>query len=363
MQLAPSPAAPSLTIAGRVVGPGEDPLLIAAIGVNHDGRLARALRLVEAAWEAGADAVKLQLFRATRLVHATARLATYQQGHAANPADLLRGLELEDEATDKVVHAIRQAGMLPIATPFSPDDVDRVAELRLPAVKLASPDLVNDLLFDAALALGLPVIASTGASRQDEIDRAVARVTRTGGKLALLHCVSSYPTPDAEAGLGRVADLARRHGVVVVYSDHTQNLNSGALAVAAGASIVEKHLTHDRSARGPDHAASADPRQFREYACRLREARAMLGDVAAARAPLAGEADVRAQSRQSLVARSTIAAGQAVTRDALTCQRPGIGVPVAKLDDVIGMLAVRDVPAGAMLDWSDLAIAPVRRAA
>ncbi len=353
---APSPA--TLNLASRSVGPGEPALVIAEIGVNHDGRLDRALRLVEAAWEAGADAVKLQLFKAHRLVHATARLATYQQATgAASPTELLRRCELDDHAVEQVVHAIRQAGMLPIATPFSPEDVQRVADLGLPAVKLASPDLVNTLLLDACASLNVPMLVSTGASKQDEINAAVARLSNASADFALLHCVSSYPTADGDADLARISELASRYGRLVGYSDHTQNLSSGALAVAAGASIVEKHLTHDRNAKGPDHAASADPRQFREYTFRLREAESLLGNASADRTSQKCEADVRTQSRQSLVAGRTIPAGHEITIDALTCQRPGTGVSASKLDEVVGMIAVRDIPAGSMLDWSDLDIA------
>ncbi len=346
-----------LDIAGHVVGAGEPAFLIAEIGVNHDGRRDTAMRLVEAAWEGGADAVKLQVFSAGKLVHPRARLAAYQVATgAASPNELLKRLELDDETLGDVVGAIRQAGMIPIATPFSPDDVDRVADLQLPAVKLASPDIINGLLINAVSELKLPMLLSTGASTQAEIDQTVFKLTEQDAAFALLHCVSSYPTADGDAGLARITDLAARYACVVGYSDHTENLSAGALAVAAGAKIVEKHLTHNRSARGPDHAASADPRQFIEYAHRLREAESLLG-ASSARTPLEAELDVRSQSRQSLVAKTTLPAGSIVTRESLTCQRPGTGVSVAKLEDIVGMIVTRKVPAGAMLDWADVNVA------
>ncbi|MEM1012123.1 MAG: N-acetylneuraminate synthase family protein, partial [Planctomycetota bacterium] len=347
--------ASSITINGRSVGQGHPTLVIAEIGVNHDGRLDRALALVESAWEAGADAVKLQLFKASRLVHAKARLASYQRTTgAASPVELLQRYELTEDEIARVIEAIRQTGMLPLATPFSPEDAATIRDFGLPAIKLASPDLVNPLLIDAAAELSLPMLVSTGASRQDEIETAVDHLRSQDATFALLHCVSSYPTLEADAELGRIGELARRFEVPAGYSDHTQNLSAGALAVAARATIIEKHLTHDRTAKGPDHAASADPRQFREYTFRLREAEQMVGTSAASRDVAPAEQDVRIQSRQSLVARNTINAGRPVTREDLTCQRPGTGIPTTKLEDVLGMIALSDIPAGSMLDWTDL---------
>lgn len=352
-----------LTMDGRDVGPDRPAMLIAEIGVNHDGNVDTAMRLVEAAWVGGADAVKLQLFRADRLVHPRARLADYQRSAGErSPSAMLKALELDDAAVEKIVTATRQAGMIPLATPFSPEDVRRVADLNLPAVKLASPDLVNPLLVDAAADLNVPLLLSTGAANESEIKGTVDRLRERHASFALLHCVSSYPTPDGDAELGRIAMLAGRYDCVVGYSDHTQNVMSGALAVAAGAKLVEKHLTHDRLARGPDHAASFDPNQFREYGYRLREAERMLA-APSCRSAGDGERDVRTQSRQSLVAVRTIRPGEPITRDALTCQRPGTGIPASALDRVLDLLAVREIPQGAMLDWTDLDAATSRRAA
>ncbi len=350
----PADSAHLLTIDDRTLGEGQDVFVIAEIGVNHDGDLPTALRLVDAACEAGADAVKLQLFRASRLLHAAAPLAQYQRdAGAADAAAMLRRYELPEPAVARVVEAIRAAGMVPLATPFSPEDVEQVAQLGLPAVKLASPDLVNPILTDAAAALGLPMLLSTGAATEAEIDWAVRRLRAAGAGFALLHCVSAYPTPAEAAGLAWIRRLAARHGVVAGYSDHTQVTGAGALAVAAGARIIEKHLTHDRAAPGPDHSASADPRQFRDYVRAIREAEAMLGAGEQRLHPV--ELDVRHVSRQSLVTRRPIRAGEPIARADLTCQRPGTGIPVQHVDRVVGMKAGRDIPAGAMLDWFDLA--------
>lgn len=343
-----------LTIASRTIGGSAPCFIIAEIGVNHDGRLETALALVQAAADAGADAVKLQLFKASRLVHRSARLADYQIAVGApDPATLLREYELAEQDVRRIVEAITAAAMVPLATPFSPEDLDIVADLSLPAVKLASPDLVNALLIDKAAALELPMLLSTGAATEAEVDWAVDRLDSLMARFALLHCVSAYPTPDAVANIGRMRELANRYGVCVGYSDHTQQLHAGAVAVAAGARIIEKHLTHDRTAAGPDHAASADPYQFAEYIRQIRLAERLLGSSGMAMQAI--ENDVREVSRQSLVARRDIAAGTLITPRDLTCQRPGTGISAQYLDEVIGKTARRPIRAGDMLtsaEWN-----------
>ena len=347
---------PALHLDGRRIGPREAAFVIAEIGVNHDGSVNRAIDLVKAARDAGADAIKLQLFSASRLVHRTAGLAGYQRAAGeTDQAAMLRRFELSPAEVERVVRAARDVGVVPLATPFSPEDVGQIAALDLPAIKLASPDLVNPLLLDAAADSGRLVLASTGAADESEIAWAVDRLAARRASFALLHCVSSYPTPDAAAHLRRVSTLRDRYDCVVGLSDHTQSEASGALAVAAGASVIEKHLTYDTTAAGPDHAASADPASFARYVARIREAEILLGAGVGERVPQACEVDVRTQSRQSLVACVTIPAGAAIERSMLTCQRPGTGISAARLDDVLGRIATRAIGAGDLLSFDDIA--------
>lgn len=345
----------TLNIANRPIGGSAPCFVVAEIGVNHDGRLETALALVEAAARAGADAVKLQIFRADHLVHRTAQLADYQRATgAADPAALLRACELGEDENSRIVQAIRDCGMIPLATPFSPEDVESVARLGLPAVKLASPDLVNALLLDRAARLGLPMILSTGAATGEEIAWAVRRLQAQDASFALLHCVSAYPTSDALANIARLRELAQ-HGVCVGYSDHTQQPLAGATAVAAGARIIEKHLTHDRSAPGPDHASSFDPQQFADYVGQIRLAEALLGQGLAHFQAV--ENDVRQVSRQSLVARREIPAGAAISSADLTCQRPGTGLLAQHVDLVVDRTTCRTIRAGEMLTAADFCLA------
>jgi N,N'-diacetyllegionaminate synthase len=347
----------SLTIDRRTISPVSPTLVIAEIGVNHDGSVARAVELVEHAHRAGADAVKLQIFRARTLMHASSAFAGYQAERCADatPAEMLRRYEMEPEAVERVVAAIRERGMLPIATPFSPEDVGLVGRLGLPAVKIASPDIVNRPLLREVAELGRPMLVSTGASTPMEIRTTVGWLREWGAAFALLHCVSSYPTPIEEANLCWISELAAAFGVPVGHSDHTTELLAGPLAVGAGATIIEKHLTYDRAAQGPDHEASFDPSQFAEYVRLIRRAERMRGTPG--RRVLSIEQDVRRVSRQSLVVRRALGAGERVREEDLTVQRPGTGIPAAEVGKVVGMRTKSAVAAGAMLSWDLLSAA------
>jgi N,N'-diacetyllegionaminate synthase len=342
-------------IEGKTIGAGRSTFVIAELGVNHDGSVNKAIDLVRIAGSCGADAVKLQLFRATSLLHPTCQMAAYQKKSLRDdtPIDMLRRYELGAEDTRKIVAAIRELNMVPIATPFSPSDLEAVERLRLQAIKIASPDLVNRPLLSAAAKLGKPLMLSTGAASIDEVERTSRWLTEEWhAKYALLHCISAYPVQKEEANLCWIAELARRFDVPIGYSDHTTETVAGALSAAAGATIVEKHLTYDTRAKGPDHAASADPTQFGRYVRLIREADVLRGKPG--KRVLDCEQDVRNVSRQSLVLRHDLQAGDVVKEEDLTVQRPGTGLSAALVTSAVGRRAVRHLTAGAMLQWDML---------
>ncbi len=345
-------AQPVLHIGTRAVGRDHPVYVIAELGVNHDGRLDRALRLLDAAAAAGADAVKLQYYRTDELLSADAQLAVYQREHAADAAALLRGLELSDADFAAVRDAARQRGLHLIVTCFSVEAAPRLRSLDVDAAKLASPDCVNTPLLEAVAALGKPLLISTGAADAAEVAALGAWLSERRLPAALLHCVSSYPTADADATLGAMAALPP--GYVRGYSDHTSAVDTGMLAVTAGACVLEKHLTYDRAAAGPDHAASLEPAQLRDYVRGVRRAESMRGS--ADKRVLECEHDVRRVSRQSLAATRDLNAGAALHRDDLIIRRPGTGLPAAWLDRVIGRPLRRDVPAGRLLRDGDVAL-------
>jgi len=217
------------------------------------------------------------------------------------------------------------------------------------AVKIASPDCVNLPLLHAVLGLGPPVLISTGAADLAELEPAL-RLGR-GHAVALLQCVSAYPTPTDQASLGAIADLARL-GVPVGYSDHTADLHTGAVAVACDAAVIEKHLTYDRQAHGPDHAASLDPAQFAHYVRLIRTAGAMIGTRGKQRLEI--EQDVYRVSRQSVCALRDLPSGHVLRRPDITVKRPGTGIPAARFEEVIGQRLRRAVAANHLLRDEDL---------
>jgi N,N'-diacetyllegionaminate synthase len=343
-----------LTIDGRTIGAGARTLVIAEIGVNHDGSVERALELVHLAAKAGADAVKLQIFRANALMHASTGFAEYQRERVedSDPIEMLRRYELTDSAIESVVETARSLNLIPIATPFSPDDLEIIERLDLPAIKIASPDLVNLPLLQRASRSGKPLLVSTGASTMREVRRTVAWLNGWQTAFALLHCVSSYPAAAEDANLSWISELAAEFDVPVGFSDHTTELTCGALSVAAGACIIEKHFTYDSTATGPDHSASADPQTFARYVAGIRSAEVLRGRPG--KRVLPAEEDVRSVSRQSLVLRHAMSAGEMIVESSLTVQRPGTGILAAEMAAVLGHRMRRSVPAGTMLQWEML---------
>lgn len=344
--------ASTFAIRGRTVARNGDPFVIAELGVNHDGLLDRALPLVDAAAEAGADAVKTQLFDAGRLLSAEAELAAYQETAATDLRAMLDALQLDPGAMQQVRDRAHAAGLAFIVTPFSVEQFDAMRSLQPDAVKIASPDCVNAPLIEAMGELDAPMLISIGAATGAEWQPIVAP-RRAGRPTAILHCVSAYPTPADQAGLAALADLRDATPGPVGYSDHTTSPLTGAFAVAAGATLIEKHLTHDTGAAGPDHAASFDPAAFAEYVRLIRDAAAArrgpgLDDVA----PI--EQDVRRVSRQSVCALRDLPAGHTLGRDDLTLKRPGVGLPAAELHRALGRRLAHALRADHLIRPEDL---------
>jgi N,N'-diacetyllegionaminate synthase len=342
----------SFRVGPAVVGDGGPVYVIAEAGVNHDGRVDVARELIHAAADAEADAVKFQVFSADRLVTRKAPTADYQEQAAQGQSqyDMLVRLQLSrDEFAELAVYA-RHCDIEFLATPFGIDDLKFLLSIGVQAIKLASPDIVNEPLLMAAADSGLPVIASTGAATAEEIGRAVEVFKRPGsGPLALLHCVSCYPTPDAQAHLGAIPALAGAFGCVTGFSDHTENASMGGYAVAAGARIIEKHFTLDRSRPGPDHRFSLDPAAMAEYIRQIRHVEQFLGETAIS--PQECEDEVRRVARGNVVTVRSIRAGETLDAAMLTVKRAGGGVGAAEFRSVVGRRAKADIPADTAVQW------------
>lgn len=346
-----------MRIGGHEIGKGV--YVIAELGVNHDGSVSRALELVDAAAWAGADAIKLQLFRTDMLMSRAAKLAAYQKASGeSDPLAMLRRLELCAMSMEPIIERAHEHGLGAIVSIFSVELVPEACAQPWDAFKSASPDIINRPLLDAMAASGKPMIVSTGTADAGEVRRALGWLRCAADRLALLQCVSSYPVPRGQEGLDGIGALALLHTGPVGYSDHTGRAETGALAVMAGAVILEVHLTYDRSATGPDHAASLESADLQRY---VRSARAATPgpvrttDPDAAKRVEACERDVRLVSRQSLTTTRALVAGHVLSRHDLTIRRPGTGIEPYRLEEVIGRSLARDLEADMPLTEEDIA--------
>lgn len=342
-------------IDGRRIGCDARTFVIAEAGVNHNGSLDLALRLVDAAADAGADAVKFQTFRAELLASSSAPKAAYQQASQPSESqlDMLRRLELDDASHRALQARARLHGLCFLSTPFEEASADYLDALGISAFKVPSGELTNHPFLAHLAEKGKPLLLSTGMATMAEVADAIEAIATTAEvPLALLQCVSRYPAAPSEVNLRAMLTMREAFDVPVGYSDHTLGAEACLAAVALGATIVEKHLTLDRELPGPDHRASMEPAELHALIDSIRIVESTLGD--GRKQPAPGEAQIAAVARKSVVALIDIRAGTTIASDHVAILRPGTGVAPSALARVIGRRACRDIPAGAPVVWSDL---------
>lgn len=329
--------------------------IIAEAGVNHNGDLKRALKLVDAAAKAGADAVKFQTFAADRLVTRLSPKAKYQR-ETTDPKEsqyaMLKKLELSLEAHRELKLRAEKHDMVFLSTPFDPESADLLDELGVQAFKLGSGELTDLPLLEHIARKDRPTILSTGMSTMAEVREAVMTLHEAGlSEVALLHCVSAYPAPVEDVNLLAMDTMRREFNVPVGYSDHTEGIQVAVLAVACGADIIEKHLTLDRTLPGPDHRMSLEPKEFTTMVRDIRDAEKILGN--GNKQVMQSEANTKAVARKSVAALVDIKKGRPLTREMLGIRRPGLGIQPSELESLIGRKLDRDVPAGSSLypEW------------
>ncbi len=339
-------------IAERRVGPGNPVWIVAEISGNHNGDFDRAARLIEAAREAGADAVKLQTYTADTLTIDSDKEFFRIRGTAWEGRTLHQLYQEAHTPWEWQPRLKRIAGDLGIplfSTPFDPSAVDFLEDMGVPAYKVASFEIVDIPLLERVGRTGKPVILSTGMASLAEIDRAVTTLREAGAAgLGLLCCVSAYPAPYHEMNLATIPHLGRAFAAAAGLSDHTLGIVAAVAAVALGATIIEKHLTLSRADGGPDAGFSLEPEEFAAMVEAVRQAEAAVGEVTYG--SRAGERESRV-FRRSLFVVADVRAGERFTASNLRSIRPGHGLSPAFLPQVIGRRAAVDIERGTPLSW------------
>jgi sialic acid synthase SpsE len=330
-------------IGSRAVGEDEPCYIIAEAGVNHNGELELAKRLVDIAEEAGADAVKFQKRTVSDILISEAlnRPYTVPTALGATYGAHREKLELSAEEWADLAAYARDKGITILASGWDPKSVDFLDELGIPAFKVASADLTNLSLLEHTAKKNKPVILSTGMSTLDEIDLAVETVRKFNDQVVLLQCTSTYPADNENINLRVMNTYRARYGMLVGYSGHERGLAPTEAAVALGANVIERHFTIDRTMVGPDHAASLEPEGLRRLVRNVRNIEKALGS--ADKQVMDGEWSVRERLAKSVVAATEIPVGTKITSDMLTVKGPGTGLKPVEINSLIGRVAQQTV--------------------
>lgn len=329
-------------------------LVIAEAGVNHDGDSGKALELVDAAAAAGADVVKFQIFDTAAMMTASTPKAGYQTVHTdadETYVDMGRRLELPPSSFRDIADRCRSRGIEFLATAFDERSIRLVEEIGARRAKIPSGEITNLPYLRRISSMGLPVIMSTGMATMDEVGSALDVLLENGVErtnVTLLHCTTEYPAPILSVNMRAMITMREAFGTAVGYSDHTVGIEVPLVAAALGASVIEKHLTLDRSLSGPDHAASLEPDEFAAMVEEVRIVEQVLGD--GVKTPSAAELENRDVVRRSIVASRDIMAGEELTEENLAAKRPGTGISAMLWDEIVGHTASRDYSADEMIE-------------
>jgi N,N'-diacetyllegionaminate synthase len=347
-------------IEGRMMGLGQPCYLIAEGGVNHNGDIEIAKRLIDEAKAAAADAIKFQSFTADSIATKDCPKAMYQSKEAGSQRAMLSRLEIDAKGLLELRKYANQREITLLSSPFDLASVDIVDAVGIPAFKIGSGEISNTPLLQRVANKGKPVIMSTGMATLGEIETALDVLRDAGAvDIALLHCVSEYPSNPKDANLLMISTLWECFGLPTGFSDHTKGFYLPLAAVTLGACIIEKHLTLDKGMKGPDHKASMEPSEFKEMSKAIREIESALGD--GVKRLTHHERSNRDVVRKSIVAKVRIPAGKKITAAMLTTKRPGTGIPPANLELIIGSIAKTDIEPDRLLDWTDFTITKASR--
>jgi len=326
-----------IKIGNKLIDERKPCFIIAEAGVNHNGRLDLAEKLVDVARKAGADAIKFQTFKSGGVVSEKAEIADYQKknmGKKEAQLKILKKLELDYKDFTKLKKYCDKKGIIFLSTPHSPDAIDFLEPL-VPAYKIGSGDLTNLPFLKKIAGKKKPIILSTGMSNLQEVKEAVRAIKGCGNKkIILLHCTTNYPCPIEEVNLRAIQTLKQEFNLPVGYSDHTLGVTVPIMAVIMGAQVLEKHFTLDKNLPGPDHKASLDPRELRELIKEVREVNKLLGS--GEKKPTQGEKRIMKSLRKSIVASEDIPKGSVIKRGMVVIKRPATGIQPKELTTLLG---------------------------
>ena len=330
--------------------------IIAEIGINHNGDLEKALYLIEKAKASGADAVKFQTYKTELLLPRNEPKMPYQTGssqEAESQFDMLKKAELSKEQHKELMRHCHKHAIDFLSTAYDIDSANMLAELGVQALKVASTDTTNIPFLRYLKRLNTPLIISTGVTDFQELTKAMDVFTHTRDcKLALLHCISAYPAPLQELNLRCITRLEEAFSYPVGFSDHTASIDTGAYAVCAGARLLEKHFTFDKTAPGPDHPASLLPRELKSYVDRVRQVEQYLGDGEKRITP--SERITKPRMQKSIVAGHDLARGEVITESSLWTMRPATGISPLSVDQIIGKKLTKPKARFEQIQWEDL---------
>jgi N,N'-diacetyllegionaminate synthase len=345
--------AASFEIAGRAVGPGAPTYLIAEAGANHNRDIGLAHELIDVAREAGADAVKFQVYSGRALYSSKTPRFRYLDGISEKSApELLEDIALPREWIGDLAAHARARGIHFFATPFDAAAVDELREAGAPAMKIASFEIGDLELIACAAASGLPLILSCGMASYGEIDDALDAAQRGGcSQVALLRCASLYPSPPEIMNLRSMGTMRAAFGVPVGLSDHTTGIAVALGARGLGMELLEKHFTLDRTMPGPDHPFAIEPDELRELVAGIRAIERALGNGRLEGPSAPEEQEMYRLARRSVIAAQDIPAGTPITREQLVVKRPGYGIAPRDIDRVVGRIARVDIEVDDVVTW------------
>ncbi|MEW6600109.1 MAG: N-acetylneuraminate synthase family protein [Nitrospirota bacterium] len=338
----------TVTIDGAFIGDNHPAFIIAEIGGNFL-RFEEAARLIDLAAEAGADAVKLQTYRAETIASRTAVYDMPNTGNA-NQFELFKKYEIGFALHKEIWDYCREKGITVFSTPSHMSDVELLERLDCAAYKIGSDDAVNVPFLEEVAAIGKPVILSTGMCTMNEVRESVSAILGRGNPdLILLHCVTNYPADPVHMNLRCIETMKREFGLPVGFSDHTTGTACCIGAAAIGANVIEKHFTHDKNAEGPDHILSADPGELKLIVNHVRTIESAMGD--GIKRPSDGEKTTRINNRKSIVSTTDIPKGTVISGDMIAVKRPGHGIAPKYIKQVTGRTAKVDIKAETPVLW------------